>query len=110
MARPRKLSFLQCLSRAVAAYRGKQFIPPLSAFDESFPSASWGVNKIFTFNEVRAQYGQEPLKDGLGDQFYVPASSAPLADSPPAQHGQLSSRSSQPTATPATTRASPTPG
>lgn len=42
--------------------------------------ATEGVNKIYSFNEVREMYGKEPLADGLGDQFFVPSTSATLAD------------------------------
>ena len=36
MAQPRKLSLPQRFNRAVRTFRQKQFIPSLSAFDESF--------------------------------------------------------------------------
>jgi hypothetical protein len=43
-------------------------------------AAEKGANKWWTIDEVRDQYGDKPLPDGLGNQIYMTNSSAPLKD------------------------------
>jgi HK97 family phage portal protein len=40
--------------------------------------ATTGVNKIWTIDEVRAMYNDEPLPEGLGAQMYVPSMTVSL--------------------------------
>lgn len=57
------------------------FVDPVPEDVEAKLKASKeGVNKWWTIDEVRDMYGEEPLPDGLGEQLYIPASSAPLKD------------------------------
>lgn len=43
-------------------------------------AAEAGTNSWLTIDEVRDQYGLEPLKGGLGDQLYVPINTVRLSD------------------------------
>lgn len=43
-------------------------------------AAEKGVNNWMTIDEVRNMYGEKPLPDGLGEQLYIPATKAPLAN------------------------------
>ena len=57
------------------------FVDPVPEdMERKLKEATEGVNKIWTFDEVRAHYGEEPLPDGLGGQFYLPHGTATIAD------------------------------
>lgn len=43
-------------------------------------AAEAGTNSWLTIDEVRDQYGLEPLKGGLGDELYVPINTVRLSD------------------------------
>lgn len=49
------------------------FVSPVPEDDEAkLAAAEAGVNKWMTIDEVRAEYGMEPLPEDLGNQLYIP--------------------------------------
>lgn len=48
--------------------------------DRKLTTATAGVNKWLTIDEVRAEYGYEPLPNGQGDVIYMPVNNLPLSE------------------------------
>ena len=48
--------------------------------DRKLATANAGLNKWLTIDEVRAEYGYEPLPNGLGSELYVPISNIPISE------------------------------